>query len=172
MSRTVSVKQMTFYQDLSEYTYHRAHSRPGMRNVGWLGLGHEFNQAAPTEEILDRIWDFCKISVAQMRGIHQCEFCEDDSYYAERNGESLLLGSSEIRVFSSSGQIYAAPNLIYHYLKRHHYKPPDEFIDAILGGPVSPRKEYLDRLRDFDIQWNWTSAPTQKPLRFRFAPLD
>ena len=30
------------------------------------------------------------------------------------------------------GAIYAAPNLIYHYVAEHHYAPPQEFVDALL----------------------------------------
>jgi hypothetical protein len=60
----------------------------------------------------------------------------DDSYRSERNGEKLLLGSSEIRVFSRNGDIYAAPTLIYHYVNPHHYAPPGAFIQALNEGPV------------------------------------
>lgn len=162
---------MTYYKDLSEYGYHDGmFYRPGTRNVGWLGLGHEFEQAEPSDEILDRLWSFCKISVAQMRGIHECEFCRDDSYYAERKGEALLLGSSEIRVFSYGGEIYAAPTLIYHYVRSHNYRPPDEFIRALREGPAPESQEYFDRLKELGLEWNRTSVPAGKPMRFRLTP--
>ena|SRR5579862_188258 len=161
---------MTYYKDLSEYSYHGgAFYRPGTRNVGWLELGHEFEQAEPSDETLDKLWNFCKISVAQMRGIHECEFCRDDSYYAERNGETLLLGASEIRVFSRDGEIYAAPTLIYHYVKSHNYRPPDEFIQALKEGPAPESQEYFDRLKALSLEWNRTSAPAAKPVRFRLT---
>jgi|ERR1700737_1747052 len=169
--RRLSEKTMTYYKDLSEYSYHgSAFYCPGTKNVGWLGLGHEFEQLEPTDEILNKIWDFCKISVAQMRGIHECEFCHDNSYYAERNGERLLLGTSEIRVLSRDGAIYAAPTLIYHYMKSHNYKPPDEFIRALKEGPTPSSQEYFDRLRELGLEWNRTSAPSEKPVRFRSTP--
>ena len=162
---------MTYYKDLSEYSYHGgAFYRHGTQNVGWLGLEHKFEQAKPADEILDKLWDFCKISVAQMRGIHECEFCRGDSYFVERNGEKLLLGSSEIRVFSRDGDIYAAPTLIYHYMTSHNYSPPDEFIRALKGGPAPSSQEYFDRLEELGLQWNKTSAPAEKPVRFRLTP--
>jgi hypothetical protein len=165
------VKQMTYYKDLSEYSYHNgAFHRPRTWNVGWLGLEHEFEQVEPTDGILDKLWSFCKISVAQMRGIHECEFCRDDSYYAERKGETLLLGSSEIRVFSCDGETYAAPTLIYHYMKSHNYKPPDKFIRALKEGPAPETQEYFDRLKELGLEWNRTSAPASKPVRFRLTP--
>jgi hypothetical protein len=160
---------MAYYEDLSEYTYHMSSFfRPGTKNVGWLALGHEFGKEEPAEETLDRLWSFCKVSVAQMRGIHECEFCSDGhSYNAERNGERLLLGTSEIRVFSRTGEIYAAPTLIYHYMKFHNYRPPDEFVRALYEGPNPPSQEYFDRLGELGLEWNRTSALASNPVRFR-----
>ncbi len=39
--------------------------------------------------------------------------------------------SAEIRVLGKNGKSYAAPNLIYHYIKDCGYFPPQEFIDAV-----------------------------------------
>ena len=52
-----------------------------------------------------------------------------------RDGGTLSLGTSEIRVFGQDGTIYAAPDLIYHYVIDHQYRPPDVFIDTLLQGP-------------------------------------
>ena len=35
--------------------------------------------------------------------------------------------------------IYAAPNLIYHYVKEHRYLPPMEFINAVLSAARDSR---------------------------------
>jgi hypothetical protein len=162
---------MPYFDDLSDHTRlgsggHRARTK----NVGWLGSGHEYPKATPDDEILDLVWDYCAISVEQTRGIHDCQFCPPGtSYYVERNGEKLLLGSAEIRVFAKDGVIYAAPTLIYHYLFVHHYKPPDEFVRALTEGPKPPSKEYFERLDALGLEWNNTSAPVAKPRRFEFA---
>jgi hypothetical protein len=160
---------MTYLKDLSDYTYHHSvFYRPGTKNVGWLGLGHDFKKEKPTEEILDTLWSFCKISVAQMRGMHECEFCSTgDSYKAERNGEKLLLGDSEIRVFWRKGDIYAAPTLIYHYVSVHHYGPPGEFIRALAEGPAPSSQEYFDRLAELGLEWKKTSVYDPNSVRFR-----
>ncbi len=57
-------------------------------------------------------------------------------------GGELVLGSAEIRVFGSNGVTYAAPDMIYHYVAEHEYKPPDEFIEAVLYGPLPDTVEY------------------------------
>lgn len=165
---------MPYYEDLSRYSYHGSVAdRLGTRNVGWLGLGHKFRTMIPTEDLLDRLWCFCKVSVAQMRGIHQCEFCgTDDSYFASRKGEKLLLGTSEIRVFSKHGAIYAAPTLIYHYISFHWYCPPDEFIHALVEGPAPPDREYFERLEELGLEWNQTSAPSAKPSFLEYPKHD
>ena len=40
-------------------------------------------------------------------------------------------GSAEIRV-RGANRVYAAPELVYHYVVAHQYKPPREFIEAVL----------------------------------------
>lgn len=49
-----------------------------------------------------------------------------------RHGRSIGVGNGEIRVAGAGGQVYAAPTLIYHYVADHHYKPPAEFVRAVL----------------------------------------
>jgi hypothetical protein len=169
---------MTYIPDLSEYTYHRsAFYRPGTKAVGWLSADNEFDNAPPTEELLDLIWRYCKVSVAQMRGDHICEFCPSrlksahdrssfldalkqsaSERYTERNGEKLWLGSAEIRAFGRDGVIYAAPTLIYHYVSVHHYKAPEEFLQALRSGPKPPDRAYFERLDRLNLQWRNSEA--------------
>jgi hypothetical protein len=56
-------------------------------------------------------------------GIHLCPFCDPIKAPA---------GSAEIRVINGS-QAYAAPALIHHYVTVHRYRPPVEFIAAVLA---------------------------------------
>jgi hypothetical protein len=161
---------MAYFEDLTAYRYIDDDARAGTRNVGWLGSAHAFERADPSDETLDRLWRFCKISVAQTRGMHDCEFCRDESHFVTRGDETLLLGSAEIRVFSRSGEIYAAPTLIYHYVKSHHYRPPDEFLRALKEGPAPESQDYFDRLNELGLKWRRTSAPASKPVRFRLRP--
>ena len=64
-----------------------------------------------------------------------------------RSGEKIELGYAQIVVFAPGGRIYIAPNMIYHYVTVHHYKPPDEFIQALRDGPCPPEPEYIERLK-------------------------
>lgn len=123
----------------------------------------------PDEGLFDLVWDYCKISVAQYRGIHECEYCHPRrADVGERHGEMRLLGSAEIRLFSETSAIYAAPDLIYHYMALYRYKPPDQFISALGTGPHPFSKEYLDRLAAVGLTWQEKTALTSRPKRFRF----
>lgn len=142
---------------------------PGTVNIGWLGASHDFDQMDPDEKLLDLVWDYCKISVAQYRGIHGCEYCHPRrSDVGQRHGEMRLLGSAEIRVFSDTDAIYAAPDLLFHYMAVHLYKPPDQFISALTAGPHPFSKAYLDRLTAVGLTWREKAALPSIPKRFRF----
>ena len=83
-----------------------------------------------------------------------CDICSPNAIvHAHRDGVSLLLGGAELRVFSNSGVIYAAPDLIFHYVESHGYTPPDEFIVAMREGPRPPSAEYLSQLEYNNIEW-------------------
>jgi hypothetical protein len=64
-----------------------------------------------------------------------------------RSGQKIELGYAQIIVFGRRDKIYVAPNMIYHYVTVHHYKPPDEFIQALRDGPCPPEPEYVERLK-------------------------
>jgi len=63
-------------------------------------------------------------------------------------GQRIDLGFAEIRAFGKHDKVYAAPNLLYHYVTAHHYKPPAEFVLALKKGPCPPDPEYINRLED------------------------
>jgi hypothetical protein len=157
---------MTKFHDLSPYVYRQDYARPRTRNVGWLGSDDLFQKAVPNERDLDLLWAFCKVSVAQTRGVHPCELGDGKiSYRAGRKGETLLLGTSEIRVFSPDGDIFAAPTMLYHYVCAHSYNPPPAFLKALREGPRPPDADYFERLKELDLEWNPTTqpSPTVKP---------
>src|SRR5262249_29650508 len=145
---------------------------------------------APSEEILDLLWNFCTVSVMHSRGGHLCDLCEPPQRgEATRNGDTLILGCAEIRVFSKDSvasalreqlhetdsgalillrnsqvpySVYAAPTLIYHCVSVHHYKPPDEFLRAMSEGPRPPSQAYFERLKEIGLEWRSTGGSPAK----------
>ena len=74
--------------------------------------------------------------VNRMRGWHACPFCEVEyPIRVEVDGERQPIGDAEIRVSGTGGRAYAAPTLISHYVDAHRYRPPEEFVDAVLRTP-------------------------------------
>jgi hypothetical protein len=121
---------MAHFADLSKYTY--SSDRPRwpvvLLNVGWLGTDHPFPTGVCPAEFLVRLRDAATTPVALMRGFHYCEFCPrpiDD--------ERTPRGNGEIRIRGVGRRAYASPTLIVHYAEAHSYRPPDEFIAAVLN---------------------------------------
>ena len=148
---------MSYYKDLSDYSYFEYFVRRNTKNIGWLQTGKTFCQMIPKDSLLSLLWQYCSVSVAQSRGIHRCEFCENDPIiFEERDGLKLLLGTAEIRVFGEKN-IYAAPNLIYHYVKEHSYQPPHSFIKALKTAPHPTDEEYFKMLENLNLEWRPTT---------------
>jgi hypothetical protein len=144
--------EMSYYPDLSPYTYSDKEVGTSTVNIGWLDGAHEYVQGAVPDLFVERLWVFCREHIFRMRGYHICELClrlpsREYPWTAQRSGEKLRLGSAEIRVISPDGVVYAAPDLIYHYIVEHHYCPPQEFVEAVLAGllPGSPEYETLKK---------------------------
>ncbi|MDX1615098.1 MAG: hypothetical protein R3300_12370 [Candidatus Promineifilaceae bacterium] len=54
---------------------------------------------------------------------------------------TVTLERGELRALGED-DIFAAPSLIYHLVTAHHYRPPPEFIDAVLQGPEPGSAEH------------------------------
>jgi hypothetical protein len=138
--------------DLSPARGFDEYSCLGTVNVGWLDPAHPYTQGDTSEEFQDRLFEFCTHLVLQTRGCHQCPYCGDPTSLLavreERHGRELYLGTAEIRV-TYQGKSYAAPNLVYHYVVAHNYKPPEEFIEAVLNGPLPDTREYKEYMKKF-----------------------
>lgn len=136
---------MTWYPDLSEYTYISESIPDGgtILTVGWLDSGHEFPTGEVPQEFVDAIAEqSANYGFARTRGWHSCGLThpEDPGYpiTVEIHGREVSLGSAEIRFTTEDGTILTAPNLIYHYITAHHYRPPEEFIQAVLKRRTPP----------------------------------
>ncbi len=126
---------MTYFADLSEYTYRKHPQDDKAVNVGWLDLGHEFPIGETPLAFKERLFKFCLHPVNHARGFHPCPFCTSnpDRYPVKVMENKIVFhfGSAEIRVITAE-RTYAAPNMIYHYVVAHNYLPPEEFVEAVL----------------------------------------
>lgn len=140
---------MAYYKDLSLYEYGSSTTgEENTLNIGWLEDRNPVNRGMVTDEFVYRLWDYIVYNVVPMRGFHTNIEMDHGNYFMARyQGYEIPLGSSEIRVLGTDGKLYAAPNLILHYIINHNYLPPDCFIDAVLHGPRPNEDEYCLRLQ-------------------------
>jgi hypothetical protein len=123
-----------FFPDLEAYRYDIPVPLHDVVTVGWLSKEHAYarqDSGADTLEAIERLIGTHRAN--QMRGYHVCEFCGAEPRVAvSASGEHVLIGSAEIWIPSPDlKRIYAAPNLIHHYMSVHGYLPPQEFLDAV-----------------------------------------
>lgn len=115
---------MAFFEDLTPYTYFDPEREaPGTVNIGWLDAAHLFPTGPTSDEFQDKLGRLCELRVQQTRGSHPCELC---------SGRDRPVSSSEMRV-AGSRRVYAAPSLVHHYVAAHGYRPPEEFIEAVMA---------------------------------------
>lgn len=141
---------MTWFADLTPYTYHPMYEMEKIMNedgytdykrkstdtgypvlnIGWLDKDHVFDTEIPSEAFIRQLKHLTENKVTHFfSGYHECHFCErkdptNIGLWRAGNGSIIVNGKDRIR--------YAAPKLIYHYVLEHHYKPPQEFIDAVM----------------------------------------
>lgn len=117
-----------------------------MVNVGWLDSSQEFPTGKVSREFILNLMSLKKMRVAVMRGFHTCPFCEHgEPDFSDHQWFNEFASHSEIRVRGQDNQIYTSPSLITHYVIKHHYLPPTEFVTAVEGCDV------LTTISEFEI---------------------
>lgn len=151
---------MAYYPDLSPYRYFPSDDTPVAVNIGWLSGWYPFRRGKVPLPFLERLREFCIAKVMSTRGFHSCGIgwcklrqCSGLSFlqsqiHVDYKNQELRLGSAEIRVFGLGAIVYAAPNLIYHYVSAHQYRPPEEFVQAVLTSPLPSSQEYQQRAQE------------------------
>jgi hypothetical protein len=147
---------MTYYADLTPYEYSYADSYArghNVLNVGWLDVSRSYPTAHLPVEFEEKLLEFCfeDYIVQNTAGWHTCNLggCPGD-HPPEKRGDNIVnLGRGEIRVIGKAC-IYAAPTLIYHYVKVHHYSPPEEFIEAVFSYPAHGSDEFADFIKKYE----------------------
>ena len=127
--------------DLTTYTHCPADETIGLDPlaVGFLNGRPDYPQGKAPVKFAAQLLRFCQPELVVCRGEkpRPCSLCRQPipSY-----------GTAEIRVIGEE-DIFAAPDLIYHYVTAHQYLPPDEFIHAVLHGPQPESAEYRALIR-------------------------
>ncbi len=127
---------MAYFRDLSHCTYFQIYPANWLA-VGWLSSSFAYSQGAVSTQFLSALEQLTKKPVHLCLGTHDCEFCQIPKEIVgleqghKYRWDNKLLGNGEIHVPGARGIVYVAPILVYHYVKEHQYKPPEEFIQAV-----------------------------------------
>jgi hypothetical protein len=137
---------MAYYADLTRYTYFASSVPAEVRalNVGWLDPGEPYVVGDVPPAFLQHLRILVR-DEPQMktRGFENCGFPhggKDVGYpiTAQVEEDAVYLGGSEIRVVAATGEWLISPDLVLHYVTAHSYRPPDEFIEAVMSRRVAP----------------------------------
>jgi hypothetical protein len=112
--------------------------------VGWLHPDHPYPKSAVSGEFIARIKEFSARWGDSIRalgwgasgGFHTCEFC----------GEVHASGTFGV---PAGDHIFYVPEMIAHYVEKHGYAPPPDFIAAVLACPLPGTQEYKADVQPF-----------------------
>jgi hypothetical protein len=157
---------VSYYPDLTTYSYLPDTVPAGVvaLNVGWLEPEYPYPQGSTPDGFDAALGELClRHPRAASRGWHMCRLTpeEGEPKCGERpkskslppgkhampsplelsiGGASISLGAAEVRVVCQDGTWLIAPNLVYHYVTKHGYLPPSEFLEAVMAGRVAPQE--------------------------------
>jgi len=131
---------MTYIPDLTVYNYRPFQKEPSdtkLLAVGWLDSSVTYRRGniADRSCLLRKLKRLAATPMNLTRGFHYCQFCENSS--TDAAGDKRRRGNGEIRINGENGKVYASPVLICHYIEAHDYRPPDEFLEAVMRMPDS-----------------------------------
>ena len=129
-----------WYEDLTECDYFGKEIAENLTSVGWLEKGKDFRQGAVSKDCFSKLCEFQQNpwSLPMMFcGFHECDLCQ----FEGKTGINNIF-------IPHNGKIYVCPELITHYINNHFYRPPGEFIEALLNCPPQKSMEYLKKMLD------------------------
>lgn len=141
---------MSKYEDFTEYIY-RGRKEKNTINIGWIEGTTNIRRGNVSDEFLNNLWEYIKCPIHPTRGIYTNKALDKTEgwFKACYNGYEILLGDAEIRVIDDRrNQVYAAPNLILHYIITHQYVPPDPFVEAVIYGSKPGTEKYSKLIQD------------------------
>ena len=101
-------------------------------NVGWIDVQAEFKKGHVSAIFLTKLMEIAcgsesvRALVEPARELPQCAICGIISLPCG----GRLLPDSELWI-PGSGVIYASPISIIHYIDKHGYVPPQDYLDAV-----------------------------------------
>ena len=126
---------LTFFQDMARSSLVARGQH--VRAIGWLHPAHPYTRGSVPTEFLARLKEFIRrpglsgddFYFPGIGGLHTCEFCGN-----AHGGGNLGLPCDDL--------LFVFPDMIVHYIEAHDYKPPDQFIAALMRSPLRDTEEF------------------------------
>lgn len=108
-----------------------------IRAIGWLHPAYPYTKGEVPAEFLARLKEFTArngdsaeaLYFGAFGGYHTCEFC----------GQAHGIGNFGV---PNGNLLFVAPEMVVHYVEEHGYRPPVEFVEAVLRSPLPDTEEY------------------------------
>jgi len=125
-----------------------------LRAVGWLGDRVPSSGDTP-DECIDGLvvaYETQRVLSDGTRGWHDCEICKTDRqhYPGGMIGPVIHWRGRDLRLYGHGhylirirNVVYMAPALLLHYILDHHYRPPDEFVEAVIVGEYLTPEDFV-----------------------------
>lgn len=134
---------MTWTPDLSFGTMVIA--GPCVRAIGWLDREHAFPVGTVPPAFVDALDAFRRLApdsedalgFDSFCGFHVCELCPDPDSIPEdgrRGWRNFAVPYANL--------LFVCPELITHYVGTHRYRPPNEFVAAVVESPLPGSEAY------------------------------
>ena len=118
---------------LKNFAPYSAWNGPKGVAIGWLDDAHPFPIGETSEGFRERLFEYCRFSRNRVRQSTECPICKCKYELAFGDSKQVVV-FSEIWVLSKDFHIYIAPIHIFHFVEKHNYLPPDEFIESVVNG--------------------------------------
>ena len=117
-----------------------------IRAVGWLSVEQPYTKGEVPPGFVARLQEFAEawyhcseaLNWPIFMGGHECELC--DRFYSSGN---FAIPAGDL--------LFVAPEMLPHYVEAHGYRPPDEFIAAVMNSPLPNSKEYAAAIAPFRL---------------------
>lgn len=116
-----------------------------IRAIGFLSKGKPFPEAPVPHRFLDILKEHRANAWLPVvsPGLHECELC--GSQPAADTGHILV---------PVQGVLFVAPAMVVHYIESHGYRPPDQFVEAVMSCPPQGSPGYHVLMKPFLHHWS------------------
>jgi hypothetical protein len=163
------------FDDLTLCRYHSGPFDPGnwrvpLLAIGWLEHPNEFANGAVSNGLVSILHEMA-VRAGDLYvhycflGMHTCSLC-----VAAGSVSPGPIWSQENLFVPGRNVVYLSPGGVGHYVEVHSYRPPQEYVDAVLSCPAYGSGEFCDALRTAN---SGQSVPllTQEEMRREFEVL-